>query len=125
MRYMKWISLWGMFIAGHILAILTFCGVNSFRIQSIAAAVGHLALIPLSAIVYTAIGPLTKVKAMVGNGKKVDLGRISPNWRGVIRVGDKKACDRDVGKFSADLGRFQIEMGNLIRRFKGAFFIAL
>ena len=59
MRYMKWISLWGMFIAGHILALLTFCGVNSFRIQSIAAAVGHLALIPLSAIVYTAIGPLS------------------------------------------------------------------
>ena len=57
--FLKLFVLWGMLVAGHILALLTFCGVNSFRIQSIAAAVGHLALIPLSAIVHTAIGPLS------------------------------------------------------------------
>ena len=54
---------------------------------------------------------------MVGNGKKVDLGRISPNWRGAIRFGDKKARVRGVGKFAADFSRFQIDIGNLIRRF--------
>ena len=59
MRYIKWISLLGMLIAGHLLALLMFCGVSSFRTQSIAAALGYLALIPLSAIVCTAIGPLS------------------------------------------------------------------
>lgn len=57
--FLKLFVLWGMLVAGHLSAFMMFCGVNSFRIQLIAAAVGHLALIPLSAIVYTAIGPLS------------------------------------------------------------------
>lgn len=57
--FLKLFVLWGMLVAGHLSAFMMFCGVDSFRIQSIAAAVGHLALIPLSAIVYTAIGPLS------------------------------------------------------------------
>ena len=57
--FLKLFVLWGMLVAGHLSAFMMFCGVNSFRIQSIAAAVGHLALIRLSAIVYMAIGPLS------------------------------------------------------------------
>lgn len=57
--FLKLFVLLGMLVAGHLSAFMMFCGVNSFRIQSIAAAVGHLALIPLFAIVYTAIGPLS------------------------------------------------------------------
>ena len=56
---LKLFVLWGLFVAGHFSAILMFCGVSSFRTQSIATALGHLALIPLSAIVCAAIGPLS------------------------------------------------------------------
>ena len=56
--FLKLLVLWCMLIAGHILVLLMFCGVGLFRTQSIVAALGHLALIPLSAIVCMATGPL-------------------------------------------------------------------
>lgn len=58
-------------------------------------------------------------------GKRWIYGGLARIGGGAIRVEGKKARVRGVGKFSTDFCRFQIDMGNLIGRFKGAFFIAL
>ena len=54
--FLKLFVLWGMLVAGHLSALLMFCGVDSFCTQSIVSA---LALMPLTAIVYAIIGPLS------------------------------------------------------------------
>lgn len=58
-------------------------------------------------------------------GKRWIYGGLARIGGGAIRVGGKKARVWGVGKFAADFSRFQIDMGNLIGRLKGAFFIAL
>lgn len=57
--FLKLFVLWGMLVAGHLSAFMMFCGVDSFCTQSIVAALGHAALILLTAIVCAIIGPLS------------------------------------------------------------------
>ena len=49
-------------------------------------------------------------------GKRWIYGGLARIGGGAIRVGGKKVRVWGVGKFAANFSRFQIDMGNLIRR---------
>ncbi len=59
--FFKWFVPWGALATGHLVAILMFCGINSIYTPSLATTLGSLAMIPFSAVIYAALGPLAIV----------------------------------------------------------------
>ena len=57
-KFTRWLALWAALVIGHLAATLVFTGATAFRVQSFAGILG-VALLPLSAVVYAAIGPLS------------------------------------------------------------------
>ena len=59
--FLKWGVPWGALAAGHIVAILMFCGIDSIHTPALATTLGSLAMIPFSAVIYAVLGPLAIV----------------------------------------------------------------
>ena len=59
-KFTRWLALWAALVTGHLAAILVFPGVKVFCEHSFADILG-VVLLPLSAVVYAAIGPLSMI----------------------------------------------------------------
>ena len=57
-KFTRWLALWAALVTGHLAAILVFPGVKVFCEQSFADMLG-VVLLPLSAVVYAAVVPLS------------------------------------------------------------------
>ena len=59
-NFTRWLALWAALVIGHLAAILVFPGEIAFGVHSFAEILG-VVLLPLSAVVYAAIGPLSMI----------------------------------------------------------------
>ena len=59
-KFTRWLALWAALVIGHLVAILFFLGKMAFGVQSFAEILG-VVLLPLSAVVCVAIGPLSMI----------------------------------------------------------------
>ena len=59
-KFARWLALWAALVIGHLVATLVFPGEIAFCVHSFDEIQG-LVLLPLSAVVYAAIGPLSMI----------------------------------------------------------------
>ena len=59
-NFTRWLALWATLVIGHLVATLVFPGEIAFGVQSFAEILG-VVLLPLSAVVCAAIGPLSMI----------------------------------------------------------------